>query len=116
MLVLYMFLTESIYAQKNNFIDLCRAYKVRKLYAFGSVLTERFDDKSSDIDLLVEINEKDPIKKGGLLLDFFEAMQKFFNRKVDLLTDQPIRNPFLRSEVDKNKVLIYDGERKEILI
>ena len=34
-------------------IALCKKHKVKKLFAFGSVLTNRFNDKS-DIDLLEE--------------------------------------------------------------
>jgi predicted nucleotidyltransferase len=33
--------------------ELCRRYKVKSLYAFGSVNTPRFTEKS-DIDLLIE--------------------------------------------------------------
>jgi len=111
-----MYLADSLHSRRNTFLDLCKFHKVERLYAFGSVLTDRFDTKKSDIDLLVEINEQDPVEKGSLLLAFFEAIQIFFNRRVDLLTDQPIKNPFLKSEVDKNKVLIYDGKSEEILI
>lgn len=111
-----MFLTQAIHSQRNKFLDLCNLYKVKKLYAFGSAVTEHFDETKSDIDLLVEIKEKDPIKKGDLLLEFFEAIQKFFNRKVDLLTDQPMKNQYFKQSVDSSKILIYDGETKEILI
>lgn len=34
---------------------LCKKYKVRKLYAFGSILTPRFNEQS-DIDILVDFN------------------------------------------------------------
>ena len=33
--------------------QLCEQHKVRKLYAFGSVLTDKFNS-NSDIDLLVD--------------------------------------------------------------
>ena len=34
--------------------DLCRRYSVERLFAFGSVLTDRFNDES-DVDLIVDI-------------------------------------------------------------
>ena len=34
---------------------LCRKHKVSKLYAFGSILTPRFND-SSDVDILVNFS------------------------------------------------------------
>jgi len=39
---------------------LCSLNKVRTLFAFGSVLREDFQPES-DIDLVVDIDEKDPI-------------------------------------------------------
>ena len=35
-------------------------HKVKFLYGFGSSITDKFDKKTSDIDLLVEIDEPDP--------------------------------------------------------
>jgi predicted nucleotidyltransferase len=36
--------------------SICKTYKVEKLYAFGSVLTKKFN-KESDSDLLVEFKD-----------------------------------------------------------
>ena len=37
-------------------IDLCKKHKVHKLFVFGSILTNRFNDKS-DIDLVVDFDK-----------------------------------------------------------
>ena len=37
--------------------DLCRKYNVRKLFAFGSVLTDQFNDES-DIDLIADFDKQ----------------------------------------------------------
>ena len=37
----------------HKIIDLCKKHKVHKLFVFGSILTNRFNDKS-DVDLVVE--------------------------------------------------------------
>lgn len=111
-----MIISELIKEKYARFISLCRAHRVKKLYAFGSAASGGFDLVRSDIDLLVEIEERDPIEKGDLLLRFFTAIEKFFNRKVDLLTDQPIENPYLKASIEKSKVLIYDGESEKILV
>jgi predicted nucleotidyltransferase len=37
----------------NQIKDLCSQYKVKRLFAFGSVLTDRFNEQS-DVDLLEE--------------------------------------------------------------
>ena len=36
-----------------DIIKLCKTYKVKSLYAFGSVLTDHFNSES-DIDLIVD--------------------------------------------------------------
>lgn len=93
---------------------MCKAHNVKTLYAFGSSVTDRFDPASSDIDLLVEIDTSDPIERGEKLMDLWEKFENFFQRKVDLLTNKSLRNPFLKKSIDSSKVLIYDGQRQKI--
>lgn len=65
-----MKLKEEITKRKEAFLNLCHKYQVKKLYVFGSSVTSHFDEVSSDIDLLVEIDEEDPIKRGKCLWIF----------------------------------------------
>lgn len=46
-------------------IALCKKHKVKKLFAFGSVLTNRFNDKS-EIDLLEEQAIRNPILRKNI--------------------------------------------------
>lgn len=39
-------------------IDLCKKHKVHKLFIFGSILTNRFNDES-DVDLVVDFNKSE---------------------------------------------------------
>ena len=111
-----MIIKEEILKQKSDFRTLCKNHKVRYLYAFGSSTTDKFDANSSDIDLLVEIDDPDPIERGEKLLSLWDSFELFFHRKVDMLTDSSIRNPYLRKSIDSTKVLIYDGKRSKILV
>ena len=111
-----MIIKEEISKQKSNFRALCKDHKVMYLYAFGSSTTDKFDANSSDIDLLVEIDVPDPIERGEKLLSLWDTFELFFHRKVDLLTDSSIHNPYLRKSIDSTKVLIYDGKRSKILV
>ena len=95
---------------------LCKDHNVKYLYAFGSSVTDSFDFNKSDIDLLVEIDSEDPIDRGEKLLELWDLFEIFFRRKVDLLTDSSIHNPFLRKSIDATKILIYDGSGPKILI
>ena len=49
---------------KKDLISLCHEFKVSKLYAFGSVVSDRFDPISSDLDLWVEMLEMGPLERG----------------------------------------------------
>jgi len=109
-------LTEYLHAQEASFLKLCKMYDVKKLYVFGSAITNDFNPDKSDIDIVVEIEEKDPLQKGEKLLMLWDNLEDFFKRKVDLITDQPIKNPYLKSSIDRTKVLIYDGEGQKILV
>lgn len=97
-----------------QFSGLCKSHNVKSLFAFGSSVTGNFRE-SSDVDLVVELNEKDPLKKGELLLSFWDKLEGFFKRKVDLLTAESIKNPVLKKEIEDTKQLIYAGKEGKIL-
>ncbi|MFH2094751.1 MAG: nucleotidyltransferase domain-containing protein [Bacteroidota bacterium] len=111
-----MIIKDEIKKKLNDFLDLCLLHKVKYLYAFGSSVTDKFDYNKSDIDLLVEIYDLDPLERGEKLISLWDKFEEFFHRKVDLLTDSSIRNPYLRNSIDSTKILIYDGSGKEILV
>jgi uncharacterized protein len=111
-----MIIADEILKKSKDFTILCKNHKVKYLYAFGSSISDKFDPIKSDIDLLVEIDSPDPVERGEKLLSLWDLFEDFFKRKVDLLTDSSIRNPFLRKSIDSTKVLIYDGSGQKILI
>jgi uncharacterized protein len=111
-----MIIKTEISAHLQDFRKLCTEHNVRYLYAFGSSTTEKFDLSTSDIDLLVEIEEADAILRGEKLISLWDKFELFFNRKVDLLTDSSIRNPFLRQNIDDTKILIYDSAGQKIFV
>ncbi len=102
-----MIIEELINKDKRTFYKLCEDHNVKNLFAFGSSVTDKFDLEKSDIDLMVEIDEPDPIEKGEKIMSFWDKMEGFFKRKVDLLSNPTIRNPFLRQSINDSKVLIY---------
>jgi uncharacterized protein len=101
---------------RKRLFELCRQFRVRRLYAFGSVLTEHFVHGRSDIDLLVEPEEMSPEATGENLIGLWDALEKLFQSKVDLLTTRSLKNPYLRTSVDGSKKLIYDGTGEKILV
>jgi len=85
---------------------LCKQYKVKHLFVFGSVLTRKFN-KKSDIDLIVDFEELDVYDYADNYFNLKAALEVVFNKKVDLLEEKAIRNPYLKQEIDSTKQLIY---------
>jgi len=91
---------------RNKLTALCKKYKVRELYVFGSVLTELFN-KNSDIDFLVKFGDVALYNYFDNYMDFKESLENLFERKVDLLEIQTLKNPILKRSIDKNKIKLY---------
>ena len=88
-------------------IALCKKHKVRKLYAFGSILTSRFNDQS-DVDILVDFNsEIDHDTYADNYFDFYYALSSLFGRDVDLVDESAVKNPYFKEELEETKHLIY---------
>ena len=109
-----MKIKECIQTRLGDFLTLCKSHNVKNIYAFGSAVTENFNDESSDIDLLIEIDNDDPIERGENLMDIWDKLEVFFQRKVDLLTISSIKNPILRKNIDTTKILLYDGKEHKV--
>ena len=85
---------------------LCVDHNVRELFAFGSVVTDQFSDKS-DIDLLISFM---PMKPEDYADNYFEIAEKFeeiFHRPVDLLTNKSLKNPYFIDSVNRTKTILY---------
>lgn len=90
--------------QKLN--ELCLHHHVEQLYLFGSILTEKFNNES-DIDMLIQFSTIDLKDYFDNYMDFKEKVELLFNRPVDLVENQAIKNPVFRNIVDREKQLIY---------
>ncbi len=86
--------------------DLCAKHKVGKLFAFGSVLTNKFQSHS-DIDFVVDFKGVDLYDYADNYFDLKFSLENIFKREVDLLEDKAINNPYLRKSIDSSKKLIY---------
>ena len=86
-------------------INICKLFSIKRLYLVGSV--SRGDDSSqSDVDLLVAFN-----RKGSPLHQYMDtkfAFESAFQRKVDLIEENAISNPFFKKSIEEDKVLLYE--------
>ena len=102
---------------KNKLTDLCyNNLVVSKLYFFGSVLSPKFDENTSDIDVLVEVTDLPPEERGENLIALWDNLELLFNRKVDLHTENSLRNPYFKKEIEQTKKLIYDRQSNQVFI
>ncbi|MDR0872558.1 MAG: nucleotidyltransferase domain-containing protein [Prevotellaceae bacterium] len=99
----------------NHILELCKKYKVKTLYAFGSVLTDKFNDKS-DVDLMVDFKRM-PLKiYSDNYYDLKFSFEDLFNRPVDLLEYKALKNPYLIRSINQNKKILYGRENRKMAV
>jgi uncharacterized protein len=75
----------AVSAKRDNIVELCRRFHVRRLEVFGSAARgEDFDPSRSDADFLVEF-EPEVSPNIAILLDVEEALERTLGRPVDLV-------------------------------
>lgn len=86
--------------------ELCESHGVEKLYLFGSATNSNFNSES-DVDLLVKFNAIELTNYFTNYLSLKEKLKEIFNRKIDLVEEQTLKNPILIKSINKSKQLIY---------
>src|SRR3954463_15490708 len=90
----------------NDINQLCSIHKVKQLYAFGSVLTDKFN-KDSDIDLVVDFEPIDLADYADNYFDLKFSLEDVLQKPIDLLEEKAIKNPYFRQVVNQQRQLIY---------
>lgn len=85
---------------------LCKKYDVQTLHVFGSACTDTFNEKS-DIDILVSFKQISVERYTDNYFDLHRSLESLLNRKVDLLTDKSLSNPYFIESIDQTKRLLY---------
>ena len=85
---------------------LCRQFGVSRLEVFGSASTGEFDPASSDYDPIARFSTQPGVSMARRFLGFSDALEALLERKVDLMTDHAIANPFLRAAVDATRTMV----------
>lgn len=89
--------------------QICHSFGVKRLFAFGSVLTDKFD-KNSDIDLLISFDDSLSVEaytENYFLLQY--KLRSLFNRDIDLITEKSLNNPYFIDNINQTKQLIYEA-------
>ncbi len=88
---------------------LCVEHLVVRLSLFGSAAREDFDPATSDLDFLVAFAELPPGELSRAYFDFADALTRLFGRKVDLVTEGTVRNPYRRASILAEQQPLYDA-------
>jgi predicted nucleotidyltransferase len=101
----------SIIENNKSFIEkLCKENKVDKLYVYGSVLTDKFNNES-DLDFIVTFdNTITLLDYADNYFSFLFSLEDLFQREIDLITEKSLRNPFFIKELEKTKQIIYGAK------
>ena len=90
----------------NKINSLCKKYKVKTLYAFGSILTPNFNDES-DVDLLVSFYDEQISDPFINFFDLIYELQDILGRKIDLIDEASIHNNTFKNNLLASRQLIY---------
>jgi predicted nucleotidyltransferase len=86
--------------------NLCDLYNVKSMHVFGSVCTDNFND-NSDIDILISFDNLSIEDYTDNYFELHYKLQELFGRKIDLLTDKSLSNPYFIKSLEQTKQLIY---------
>lgn len=89
----------------NEIADLCKKYGIKEMSLFGSVLSDKFNDKS-DIDVMITFLPQ--LHRSYFdLLEIQEQLSGIMGKNVDLVEKEAIKNPYRRKSIFKNLQVIY---------
>ena len=98
--------------KREGIAEHCRRLNVRRLDVFGSAARgDDFNPETSDVDFLVEFNEFHGHDEHGMArnyLDLEKSLEALFERKVDLVTARPFKNPYFRASIEASKEPVYE--------
>ncbi len=93
--------------KQDELAELCRRFEVERLDLFGSAAGNDFDADRSDLDFLVRFRPCSPGEHYERYFGLLEALQSLFNRQIDLVESDALRNPYLIREVETSRVPLY---------
>ena len=84
---------------------ICEKYMISELSVFGSAIRDDFDD-DSDVDILISFNENSNSTIDDIL-DLKDYFTNLFNRDVDIVESEGIRNPIRKMNIMSTKEVLY---------
>jgi len=98
---------ELIWARRDEIEALCRTLGVYRLDLFGSATGDSFDVDTSDVGVLVEFATPRGFDYFDAYFRLREGLEVILGRRVDVVVESSIRNPYFRQGVMATKELLY---------
>jgi predicted nucleotidyltransferase len=86
--------------------EICKAYDIKTMYVFGSACTNKFND-DSDVDILISFKDISIDRYTDNYFEIHYRLEELFGRKIDLLTENSLSNPYLIESIEETKQLLY---------
>ena len=86
---------------------LCRAYRVKRLDAFGSAIRDDFDPGHSDVDFLVEFESDPDLNTFHAYMGLRDELGRLLGRPVDLVMPAGVRNRYFAEEIEATREPVY---------
>lgn len=101
-------MVETIQNKIPAIVALMKKHRVKRAYAFGSVVKGDFN-KDSDIDLLIAFEDNlDPVEYGQHYFDLADQLEELLKRPVDLITEASLKNPYFIKSLNETKIPLYE--------
>lgn len=95
---------------------ICHSLSVNQLYIFGSAAKGTLN-KESDLDFLVRFKSGLSAEKyADNYFQLHQALEDLFKRKIDLLTDRQLSNPFFIESINNSKLLVYEERDQKVSV
>jgi predicted nucleotidyltransferase len=105
-------LTETVNQMRGEIAALCRTYRVRALWVFGSAVTDAFAPETSDIDFLVDLGVYDE-NVARQYIGLANGLEALLGSDVDLVSVGGLNKPRFREEVERTRLLIYEANHDQ---
>jgi predicted nucleotidyltransferase len=105
--VMDIVISQLLAANQRRINALCSELVVRELRIFGSAVSGKFNISTSDVDVLVDFFDSDAPGIADRFMALALGLERIFQRPVDLVTRQGMKNPIFRATVEQTSQPLY---------
>ena len=92
---------------RQEIVEACRRYGIKRLEVFGSAADETFDPGASDIDFFYEFDHDRITGLADRFFDLQRDLEELLGVKVDLVSASDARNPYFLEVANRSRQTLY---------